>query len=75
MPRPSNQDIMNVLGELKTEMGEIKTVVLGKNSDKGLVGWVADIEKIVTNHGRLIYIIIGILSVGGTTAGLVSWLS
>ncbi len=63
------------LDRVENTMIKIKTVLLGENSDKGLVGLVdchtKDIEKIKGNYRTLMGILIGSgIFTGGAVAGL-----
>ena len=54
---------------------ELKTVLLGTNSDKGLVGQVAETTKRIDTLKTAIALIIGSGTLGGGIAALVNLLS
>ena len=69
------EQIDEKLDSIEDTMIELKTVLLGKNSDKGLVGQVEEnceqIDKLKGNYKTLVGILIGSgIFTGGVVAGL-----
>ena len=73
------EQIDEKLNRVENTMIEIKTVLLGKNSDEGLVGQVGkhekQIDKLMGNYKTLVGVLIGSgVFTGGVVAGLMKLL-
>ena len=69
------EDFRETMGETRDTVIELKTVILGKNHDKGLVGWVDDLDKKVGKIRVVLAVIIGSGFLGGGIVGLVNLLN
>ena len=73
------RDEKSILNEIRTdqketriEMAEIRTVLLGKNSDKGLVGQVNSNSKRINKLWIAIFSVVGSGIVGGGILGAIN---
>ena len=61
------------LDETHDTVIQLKTVILGTNSDKGLAGWVEELDRMVARNTKLIYVILGLISLTGVGFGVVNF--
>ena len=68
------EQIDEKLDRVENTVIELKTVLLGRNSDKGLVGQVDDNAKKSNRNTVILAALIGSGVLGGGIVGLVQWL-
>ena len=69
------EEIDKKLDRVENGVIELKTVLLGKNSDKGLVGQVNDNTRRINHNTIIIAALIGSGVLGGSIVGLIKLLN